>query len=177
MIGSYSAFCDYMGYKSKSYVAKLKQQNRLVFVGDKIDFEKSKAKILATNDIARLNITDRAPRSSEQNIDEQTSGANKQAREQYDIARAMKEAFAAKQKKLEYEQLVGKLGSLDEIQKIGYDIGKVFKTRLATFAIRAAPVVTKEQSEKTNREFLLNEMDKVIQDVICEFEKIRNSAN
>lgn len=180
MIGSYSEFCKYMGIKSKSYVNKLKKQGRLVFDGDKIDFEKSKAKICATNDIARESVADRQPiptPADTAEINTGTGGSNKQAKEQYDLARTMKEAYSAKYKKLEFEKLLGKLGSLEDIQRYGYEIGKIFKTRLATFAIRAAPVVTKEMSEKANREYLLGEMDRILQDVTDEIERIRNTGD
>ena len=68
-------------------------------------------------------------------------------------------------KKIEYERLRGTLGSLDQIQKVGFEIGKIIKTRMATFAIRAAPVVTHETSEKANREYLMREIENVIAEI------------
>ncbi len=63
------------------------------------------------------------------------------------------------------------MGSLDQIQKVGFEIGKIIKTRMATFAIRAAPVVTHETSEKVNREYLMREVENVIAEIREELEQ------
>ncbi len=175
MLGSYSQFCEYMGYKSKSYVNKLKKEGRLVFVGGQIDFEKSKARINGTADIARENITDKQRQSSPPPNEPTGDPAGMSAKQQYDLSKTAEKIWSAKSKKLEYERRLGKLGSLDQIQKIGFDIGKIIKTRFSTFAIRAAPVVTNETSEKANREYLLNEVDRIMSEVMEEVNRVRDT--
>lgn len=176
MIGSYAQFAQFMGYKTKSYVNTLKKQGRLVFAGDKIDFEKSKAKIAQTADISRQDIFDKGGRqektqatATKGKVEPQEStggiGTDASIKEQFNLARAAFQGYQAKLKKIEYERLRGTLGSLDQIQKVGFEIGKIIKTRMATFAIRAAPVVTHETSEKANREYLMREIENVIAEI------------
>lgn len=176
MTGSYAQFAQFMGF-SKQYVGKLKKQGRLVFVGDKIDFAKSKAKIAKTADVSRENIIDKggkkesatvtAPQKEKPETNESTGGIGTDAsiKEQFNLARAAFQGYQAKLKKIEYEQARRNLGSLDQIQKVGFEIGKIIKTRMATFAIRAAPVVTHETSEKANREYLMREIENVIAEI------------
>lgn len=92
-------------------------------------------------------------------------------KEQFNLARAAYQGYQAKLKKIEYERIRGTLGSLDQIQKVGFEIGKIIKTRMATFAIRAAPVVTHETSEKANREYLMREVENVIAEIREELEQ------
>lgn len=178
MLGSYSQFAQYMGF-SKAYVGKLKKKNRLVFVGDKIDFEKSKAKIAQTADISRQDVFDKAGKEkstakpAQKQTHESASGSSMDSdiKEQFNLARAALQGYQAKLKKIEYERTKGTLGSLDQIQKVGFEIGKIIKTRMETFAIRAAPVVTHETSEKANREYLMREVEAVIAEIREELEK------
>ncbi len=177
MIGSYAQFAQFMGYKTKSYVNTLKKQGRLVFAGDKIDFEKSRAKIAQTANIAFQNVLDKktvsktekkqesAPTDTAAQQESQSFGTDATIKEQFNLARAALQGYQAKMKKIEYERLRGTLGSLDQIQKVGFEIGKIIKTRMATFAIRAAPVVTHETSEKANREYLMREIENVIAEI------------
>lgn len=197
MIGSYRQFAQYMGF-TKSYVGTLKQKGRLVFVGDKIDFEKSKAKIAKTADITRHNVLDKvaekekaapAPKTPktpktqkpkkqktdapapETNLDDiDLYGDDKQ---KFNRSKAEYQELQAKLKRIEYEKAMRTLGSLDQIQKVGYEIGKIIKTRMATFAIRAAPVVTHETSEKANREYLMREIENVIAEIRDELEQTK----
>lgn len=175
MTGSYAQFAQFMGF-SKQYVGKLKKQGRLVFVGDKIDFEKSKAKIMQTADISRKNFIDKGgsqqpaqetAQKEKQETHESISsgGTDGSIKEQFNLARAAYQGYQAKLKKIEYERTRGTLGSLDQIQKVGFEIGKIIKTRLETFAIRAAPVVTHETTEKANREYLMREIENVIAEI------------
>lgn len=194
MIGSYRQFAQYMGF-TKSYVGTLKQKGRLVFVGDKIDFEKSKAKIAKTADITRHNVLDKAAEK------EKTAPASKTPKEQkpkkqktdtpapetdlddidlygddkqkFNRSKAEYQELQAKLKRIEYEKAMRTLGSLDQIQKVGFEIGKIIKTRMATFAIRAAPVVTHETSEKANREYLMREIETVIAEIHDELEQTK----
>ncbi|MBQ7185992.1 MAG: hypothetical protein IJR92_04270 [Alphaproteobacteria bacterium] len=186
-----------MGF-TKSYVGTLKQKGRLVFVGDKIDFEKSKAKIAKTADITRHNVLDKvaekekaapAPKTPktpktqkpkkqktdapapETNLDDiDLYGDDKQ---KFNRSKAEYQELQAKLKRIEYEKAMRTLGSLDQIQKVGYEIGKIIKTRMATFAIRAAPVVTHETSEKANREYLMREIENVIAEIRDELEQTK----
>lgn len=182
MIGSYAQFAQYMGFKSKSYVNTLKKQGRLVFAGDKIDFEKSRAKIAGSADISRQNVFDKATtptaggknnKSSSADIP-MPSGDGSSAKSQFDQARAAYQIYQANLKKIEYERAMRTLGSLDQIRAVGYEIGKIIKTRMATFAIRAAPAVTLEKDEKKNREYLMAEVEKVIEEIRDEFEQARS---
>ena len=62
MIGSYAQFAQFMGYKTKSYVNTLKKQGRLVFAGDKIDFEKCRQdKGFSSQKIQKIAIFKRIP--------------------------------------------------------------------------------------------------------------------
>lgn len=218
MIGNSTQFAQYMGV-SRQYVGKLKQKGRLVFVGDKIDFEQSKIKMEQTADISRQDVfnktkpttpkpvpekpvetkkkknakTPKRPAGKkktttaknanvaaeaktkqpdpEQHETAQTPGMDGSIREQFNLARAAYQGYQAKLKKIEYERTRGTLGSLDQIQKVGFEIGKIIKTRMATFAIRAAPVVTHETSEKVNREYLMREVENVIAEIREELEQ------
>lgn len=100
-----------------------------------------------------------------------TPGMDAGIKEQFNLARAAYQGYQAKLKKIEYERIRGTLGSLDQIQKVGFEIGKIIKTRMATFAIRAAPVVTHETSEKANREYLMREVENVIAEIREELEQ------
>ena len=172
MVGSYAQFAQFMGF-SKQYVGKLKKQGRLVIVNGKIDFEKSKAKMAKTADISRENVIDKggkttasAPKKKPESQESGSSiGTDAGIKEQFNLARAAYQGYQAKLKKIEYERTRGTLGSLDQIQKVGFEIGKIIKTRMATFAIRAAPVVTHETSEKANREYLMREIENVIAEI------------
>ena len=189
MIGSYRQFARYMGFKSDSYVATLKKKGRLVLVGNKIDFEKSKKRIAETADITKQNVLDKtdAKQSPTKETTKQQNTPKKKAvivppsdtdaesmyndKQKFNIAKAEYQVLQAKMKRIEYERACRTLGSLDQIQKVGFEIGKIIKTRMATFAIRAAPVVTHETSEKANREYLMREIENVITEIRDELEQ------
>lgn len=192
MIGSYWQFAQFMGYKTKSYVNTLKKQGRLVFVGDKIDFEKSKAQIAKTADITRHNVLDKEVKKEKSTTAPKTKKPKKQKQEtstsqsdfddvslygddkqKFNRSKAEYQELQAKLKRIEYEKAMRTLGSLDQIQKVGFEIGKIIKTRMATFAIRAAPVVTHETSEKANREYLMQEIENVIAEIRDELEQTK----
>ncbi len=185
MLGSYAQFAQYMGFKSKSYVNTLKKQGRLVFVGNKIDFEKSKQKIAGSEDISRQNVFDKtaakkatvATTSKRAPAEPTPPQECSTAKSQFDQARAAYQMYQANLKKIELDRAIKSLGSLDQIRAMGYEIGKIVKNRMVTFAIRAAPVVTLEADEKKNREYLMVEIEKVMEEIRDELEQLKVAGN
>lgn len=122
---------------AKSYVTKLKEQGRLVMDagGKLVDIEASKARIAATADPGKADISaqwqaPQPPKAPEGDEDGTPS---------YQDARAEKERFAAKMAKLEYERAIGKLVDKAEVQAVVEDVITQFRQGLENLPYRLAP--------------------------------------
>ena len=59
----------------------------------------------------------------------------------YTAARAMREAFAAKTAKLEYERLSGKLVEVDEVRRGAFEVGRRVRDSVLSIPDRIAPIL------------------------------------
>lgn len=120
---------------AKSYVTKLKEHGRLVMSADGklVDIEASKARIAATADPGKPDVSSQWEKPTESA--EEVDGGSKS----YQDARADKEFYAAKMAKLEYERAIGKLVDKAEVQAVVEDVITQFRQGLENLPYRLAP--------------------------------------
>lgn len=128
---------------AKSYVTKLKNDNRLVMdaSGKRVDIEASKARIAATADPSKPDVsakwakpTPPVNQPAEDNEDAPAGGGSK-----YHDARAAKEHYAALSAKLDYEKAIGKVVDKADVQAVVEDVITQFRQGLENLPYRLAP--------------------------------------
>jgi len=161
-----------MGYKSKAYCVELKRKGKLVFTDDnKIDFEKSRARISGTADISRDSKVEPKPIPCQPAPAPTDMDFN--LKNQYDRARVYKLSMDARRQKLAHEREVGNLGSIQQIKNVGFEIGRALRNRLTTFTRRAAPIVSMESDTKKNYEYLAKEIENIIAEIQGDIDAVR----
>lgn len=76
----------------------------------------------------------------------------------YAKSRAIKEAYAARLKKLEYEQAMGSMVDSDEVRRQAYAAGKLTQTKIMSIPIRIAPQLAGMDDVQEIRRLLEDEL-------------------
>lgn len=152
-------FARLMGVNRSTVTRTWKQAGRLVMVGDLVDVEASRARILATADLARSDVAERhaAERGAAvgQGVEAVKVGAGDTATARpeapppttpaidhignsYQAARAVKEKYAALSAKAEYERLIGDLLPRQDVNQALDDLVATIRSGLENHPYRAA---------------------------------------
>ena len=120
---------------AKSYVTKLKEHGRLVMTedGKRVDVEASKARIAATADPGKDDVS-----AKWQNKPQPRQEDDEEGTPSYQDARAEKERYSAKMAKLEYEKAIGKLVDKADVQAVVEDVITQFRQGLENLPYRLA---------------------------------------
>lgn len=152
-------FARLMGVNRSTVTRTWKQAGRLVMVGDLVDVEASRARILATADLARSDVAERhaAERGAAvgQGVEAVKVGAGDTATARsealppttpaidhignsYQAARAVKEKYAALSAKAEYERLIADLLPRQDVDQALDDLVATVRSGLENLPHRAA---------------------------------------
>jgi len=152
-------FARLMGVNRSTVTRTWKQAGRLVMVGDLVDVEASRARILATADLARSDVAERhaAERGAVvgQGVETVKVGAGDTATARsealppttpaidhignsYQAARAVKEKYAALSAKAEYERLIADLLPRQDVDQALDDLVATIRSGLENLPHRAA---------------------------------------
>jgi DNA-binding protein Fis len=152
-------FARLMGVNRSTVTRTWKQAGRLVMVGDLVDVEASRARILATADLARSDVAERhaAERGAVvgQGVETVKVGAGDTATARsealppttptidhignsYQAARAVKEKYAALSAKAEYERLIADLLPRQDVDQALDDLVATVRSGLENLPHRAA---------------------------------------
>jgi DNA-binding protein Fis len=156
-------FARLMGVNRSTVTRTWKQAGRLVMVGDLVDVEASRARILATADLARSDVAERhaAERGAVvgQGVETVSVGAGDTATatatarseappptipaidhigNSYQAARAVKEKYAALSAKAEYERVIGLLLPRQDVDQALDDLVATVRSGLENLPHRAA---------------------------------------
>ena len=125
-IVSQAEFARQAGY-ARSYVTQLKQSGRLVMDGKLVIVDQSLARIAATKDPNRDDVTG----------------------DSFQSARATKEKYHALQAKADYEKSIGQLVEYADVKRVGAEIGITVRTALENMpdqlSAELAPIHDQEQ--------------------------------
>lgn len=78
-------------------------------------------------------------------------------------ARTWNEKYKAALKKLEFEQKSGKLISVDEVEKRGFDAGRMIKEQCLSIADRCSPLVAAEADQFKCKQILVKEISRILE--------------
>lgn len=138
MLVSQAEFARMEG-KARSYITALKQDGRLVMVGDKVDVEASRARIAGTSDPNRDDVADRWQQQRAAPAAAVDAGQEQKIGNSYQAARAVKEKFAAMTAKLDYERAIGKLVEKTEVEAAIEDVVTTLRQTMEQIPHRTAP--------------------------------------
>lgn len=167
---------------TRSYITALKAADRLVCLdGGKIDLEASLTRIEATRDPQRQDVSERhasaraglllAQSQAVESVTQPPPAADDPddaANHSYQAARAVKEKYAAKQARLEYERAIGKLIERDAVAAAIDDVMTIVRQSLEQQPHRLAPQLI-EQPIDTVRAILKREIRDILGEMAREF--------
>lgn len=159
-------FARLMGVNRSTVTRTWKQAGRLVMVGDLVDVEASRARILATADLARSDVAERhaaergaavgqgveavkvgagdtataatAAATARPEAPPPTTPATDHIGNSYQAARAVKEKYAALSAKAEYERVIGQLLPRADVDQALDDLVATVRSGLENLPHRAA---------------------------------------
>lgn len=193
MLGSQRKFAEYIG-KSKSMVAKLAKDGKLVLIDGQIDFEASKKKIeLLQNvsnrggnqtktifpksqiskqkDIKQDTITDNISVddiiSSSDNLSDSLDNIVK-IKQVYDAGKAKAAHYEGETKKLEFKKRSGELVEVSKISNKIFELGKSLKNSLAYIPLRLTPKIVAITNSKKEKD-IQHLIEQAIEDASNEF--------
>lgn len=128
----------------KAHVTRLKQVGRLVMEGGQVNVTASRARITETADLRYPQNRARPAQNAPQGdgavkVGPPPQDRNEQAAMSLQTARAVKENYAARMAKLEYERESGKLVNADAARLFAADLGATFRGALEILPDRLAP--------------------------------------
>jgi hypothetical protein len=171
-----SEFASQQGW-SASYVTKLKQQGRLVFTDDgKVDVAQSLAKIAATSDPNRDDVSARHAANRKKKPDAQPvappepKAPQSPADESFQKSRAVKERYLALTAKAEYERMIGKMADVESVRIAGADVGAALRAVLENLVDHLTPLLAAETEEPNVHRILREHMDQALHDIINRLE-------
>lgn len=158
--------------KNRSYITALKTAGRLVMTADsRVDVEASRAKIAATADPNRDDVSKRWANTRAPAADEPS--ASDKIGSSYQTARAVKEKFAAMTAKLDYERAIGKMIEKAEVESAIEDVTSVIRQTLENLPHRTAPELVGKDLDAI-RATLKQEVHGALADMEREFTKRLN---
>jgi hypothetical protein len=174
--------------RSHQYVSSLIKQGRIVLSKDNgremVELEASLAKITATADPAN-NPATTMPRSDGRTmpsvgmalrVESDTDGGNTQhTSTAYQKSRAVKENYAARLRKIEYEEKMGTVVNKQGVEKAAFGVSRILREKLKSLPHRIAPKVTVVTDQKENFKILTDEVENVIKEIQTAISEIINT--
>jgi transcriptional regulator with XRE-family HTH domain len=166
---------------TRSYITALKANGRLVFSedGSGLDLEASLARIEATRDPQRADVAERHATARAATLTAVSVAQQETARtshpvsddddaNSYQAARAIKEKYAAKSARMEYERAIGKLIEKESVEIAVEDLMTAVRQSLEQLPHRVAPQLT-DQPLDTVRATLKREVRDILSEMVREF--------
>jgi len=97
--------------------------------------------------------------TNNKNSETMTKGAD------YSKARAFKESFAAKNEQLKYEERVGKLCKVDEVQRAAKDVARITRDALFTIPDKLSPLLAAESDINQVHKILMTEIHQACENI------------
>lgn len=97
--------------------------------------------------------------------DADSSSAQSSTAMQYQKSRAVKESYAARLRKVEFEEKMGTIVSKEGVEKAAFGISRILREKLKAVPNRLAPKVTVVTDQKENFIILTEEMEGVIKEI------------
>lgn len=176
--------------RSHQYVSALIKQGRVVISKvdgrEMVELETSLAKIAATADPAN-NPATTMPRADgrttasvgmtlrQEGVAEDDSTQHTQSSVTYQKSRAVKESYAARLRKVEYEEKMGAVVRKDGVEKASFGVARILREKLKALPNRLAPKVTVVTDQKENFKILTDEVENVIREIQTTIADIINS--
>ena len=176
--------------RSHQYVSSLIKQGRIVLSRvngrEMVELEASISKIKATADPANDPATT-MPRSdgrSAQSVGmvlrqeaapDEDNGQHSQSSVTYQKSRAVKESYAARLRKIEYEQKMGTVVNKEGVEKAAFGVSRILREKLKALPNRLAPKVTMVTDQKENFKILTDEVESVIKEIQMAISEIINT--
>ena len=141
---SQAEYARRMGW-ARSYVTQLKQEGRVVMVGNAVDLEASQAlyaETSGTRDDMTVHHQDNRQTAANGAGDANSSNMNKDiAREHKIISEARRIAAVADQEELIRDKMAGRLVDIDDVNFALNDYGATLRTLMENLADRLTPVI------------------------------------
>lgn len=94
---------------------------------------------------------------------------------QYQKSRAVKESYAARLRKVEFEEKMGMIVHKEGIEKASFGVARILREKLKAVPNRLAPKVTVVTDQKENFIILTEEMEGVIREIQAAIAEIINT--
>ena len=94
---------------------------------------------------------------------------------QYQKSRAVKESYAARLRKVEFEEKMGTIVHKEGIEKASFGVARILREKLKAVPNRLAPKVTVVTDQKENFIILQEEMESVIKEIQAAIVEIINA--
>lgn len=94
---------------------------------------------------------------------------------QYQKSRAVKESYAARLRKVEFEEKMGTIVHREGIEKASFGVARILREKLKAVPNRLAPKVTVVTDQKENFIILQEEMENVIREIQAAIAEIVNT--
>ena len=104
----------------------------------------------------------------------ETDGSQSSTTMQYQKSRAVKESYAARLRKVEFEEKMGTIVHKEGIEKASFGVARVLREKLKAVPNRLAPKVTVVTDQRENFIILQEEMESVIKEIQAAIVEIIN---
>lgn len=105
----------------------------------------------------------------------ETDGSQSSTTMQYQKSRAVKESYAARLRKVEFEEKMGTIVHKEGIEKASFGVARVLREKLKAVPNRLAPKVTVVTDQRENFIILQEEMESVIKEIQAAIVEIINT--
>ena len=105
----------------------------------------------------------------------ETDGSQSSTTMQYQKSRAVKESYAARLRKVEFEEKMGTIVHKEGIEKASFGVARILREKLKAVPNRLAPKVTVVTDQRENFIILQEEMESVIKEIQAAIVEIINS--
>ena len=104
----------------------------------------------------------------------ETDGSQSSTTMQYQKSRAVKESYAARLRKVEFEEKMGTIVHKEGIEKASFGVARILREKLKAVPNRLAPKVTVVTDQRENFIILQEEMESVIKEIQAAIVEIIN---
>ena len=105
----------------------------------------------------------------------ETDGSQSSTTMQYQKSRAIKESYAARLRKVEFEEKMGTIVHKEGIEKASFGVARILREKLKAVPNRLAPKVTVVTDQRENFIILQEEMESVIKEIQAAIVEIINT--
>lgn len=105
----------------------------------------------------------------------ETEGSQSSTTMQYQKSRAVKESYAARLRKVEFEEKMGTIVHKEGIEKASFGVARILREKLKAVPNRLAPKVTVVTDQRENFIILQEEMESVIKEIQAAIVEIINT--